>query len=234
VDIPFYVEHAKAARGPVLEVACGTGRVMIPSLQAGADIEGIDLHPGMLAVLRKRAGALGLTPRAELADMRDFTMPRRYKLITIPFRAFQHLTNTEDQLRTLRCLREHLEPGGSLIFNLFHPSFDALCSNPSITFPDREVVHPETGLPVVMHDASRELDRVQQLMNIEREIIESDARGYAHVIDRHAFTLRWTYKAEMELLLRLSGFTRWDVRGGFDGQPLEKDTDEMVWTAWKD
>jgi hypothetical protein len=47
-------------------------------------------------------------------------------------------------------------------------------------------------------------------------------------------TLRWTYKAEMELLLRNSGFTRWDVRGGFDGRPLEKDTDEMVWTVWKD
>ena len=233
-DIPFYLERAREARGAVLEVGCGTGRVLLPSLEAGADIDGIDLHAGMLQVLERRAAALGLKPRVTLADMRDFTMPRRYALITIPFRAFQHLYTTEDQLRALRCMREHLEPGGTLVYNVFHPSFEALCNADHPVHQDREVLHPDTGLPVVLHDVRRELDRVNQLMNVEREIIESDARGYAHVVDRHAFTLRWTYKAEMDLLLHAAGFTRWDVRGGFDGRPLEKDTDEMVWTAWKD
>jgi hypothetical protein len=47
-------------------------------------------------------------------------------------------------------------------------------------------------------------------------------------------TMRWTYRYEMELLLRNAGFVRWDVRGDFDGKPLENDTDEMIWTAWKD
>jgi hypothetical protein len=46
--------------------------------------------------------------------------------------------------------------------------------------------------------------------------------------------MRWTWRFEMELLLRAAGFTRWAVLGGFDGRPFEKDTDEMVWTAWKD
>ena len=107
-DIPFYVARAREARGPVLEVGCGTGRILLPTFQAGADIDGLDLHPGMIEVLRRKASALGLGPRVFRADMRDFTMPRRYALITIPFRAFMHNLTTDDQLRTLRCCREHL------------------------------------------------------------------------------------------------------------------------------
>ena len=92
---------------------CGTGRVLLPTLEASVDIEGLDLHPGMLDVLRKKAAALGPAPRVHLADMRDFTLARRFALITVPFRAFMHLLTTEDQLRALRCMREHLEAAHS-------------------------------------------------------------------------------------------------------------------------
>src|SRR6185503_13374195 len=126
VDIDFYVAAAKAARGPVLELACGTGRVMIPCLEAGADVDGLDLRADMLDALRRKAAAKGLVPRVVQGDMRDFTMPRRYSLITIPFRAFLHLQTTDDQLRALRCVRDHLEPGGALLFNVFHPGFEHL------------------------------------------------------------------------------------------------------------
>ena len=61
-----------------------------------------------------------------------------------------------------------------------------------------------------------------------------EIRGYAAATHKHAFQLRWVGKPEMELLLEAAGFKRWQVEGGFDGRPLERDTDEMVWTAWKD
>jgi hypothetical protein len=66
------------------------------------DIEGFGLHPGMLETLKRKAAALGLKPRLYRADMRDFTMPRRYALITIPFRGFMHLLDSEDVLNALR------------------------------------------------------------------------------------------------------------------------------------
>ena len=233
-DIPFWVKRAQQARGPVLEAGCGTGRVLLPTLEAGVDIEGIDLHPGMLDVLKQKAAAAGLAARVQLGDMRDFTMARRYALITIPFRAFMHLLTTEDQLRALRCMREHLEPGGALVLNLFYPTFERMVESGEEERVEREFPHPATGLPVALVSVRREYDRVRQLLRAEVELRESDARGYAGAVHMHKFALRWTYKFEMELLLRVAGFTRFDVLGGFDGRALTRDTDEMVWTAWRD
>lgn len=232
-DIPFYVARAREARGPALEVGCGTGRILLPTLQSGADIDGLDLHPGMLEVLKRKASALGLNPRVLKADMRDFTMPRRYALVTIPFRAFMHNLTTDDQLRTLRCCHEHLESGGALVYNLFYPSFDRLVAPDGEPYVEQEFPHPATGLPVVMI-TTRWADRVNQVMRVEREVRESGPRGEMAAVHRDRFSLRWTYRAEMELLLQGAGFTRWQVCGGFDQRPLLKDTDEMVWTAWKD
>lgn len=232
-DVAFYVARAQEAGGAVLEAGCGTGRILLPTLQAGVDIDGFDVHPGMIEVLRKKAASLGLKPRVSVADMRDFTMPRRYGLITIPFRAFMHVLTTDDQIAALRCLREHLEGGGALVFNVFYPSFEKMVAPDGEQTLEREFPHPETGLAIAMY-TTRRTDRVNQVLEVERDVVESDARGYATITHRDRFRLRWTWKAEMELLLRAAGFTRWEVRGGFDGRPLEKDTDEMVWTAWKD
>ena len=232
-DIPFYVARAKEARGAVLEAGCGTGRVLLPTLQAGADIDGFDIHPGMIEHLKQKAAGLGLAPRVSVADMRDFTMPRRYALITIPFRAFQHLLTTDDQVAALRCMREHLEGGGALIFNVFFPTFDKMVRPDGEQVLEQEFPHPVSGLPVAMY-ATRQTDRVNQILSVEREVVESDARGYAARTHRDRFRMRWTWKPEMELLLGAAGFSRWSVMGGYDGRPLEKDTDEMVWTAWKD
>ena len=232
-DIPFYVSRAREAGGPVLEAGCGTGRVLLPTLQAGLDIDGFDIHPGMIEVLRRKASTLGLSPRVTVADMRDFTMPRRYALITIPFRAFQHLLTTADQVAALRCMREHLDPGGALVFNVFFPTFEKMVQPDGEALLEREFPHPETGLPVAMY-VTRRTDRVNQVLSVEREVVESDARGYAGRTHKDRFRMRWTWKPEMELLLGAAGFSRWSVAGGFDGRPLENDRGEMVWTAWKD
>jgi SAM-dependent methyltransferase len=232
-DLDFYVAAARGAGGAVLEAACGTGRILIPTLQAGVDIDGFDLEPAMLERLKQKAAALGLAPRVYTADMRDFTLQRRYALVTVPFRAFMHLLTTDDQLRALRCMREHLEPGGALVLNFFYPSFERIANPGEEPRIEREFPHPETGLPVVLQGRTS-FDRVNQLLEAKQEVLVSDARGYVSATRARAFTLRWTYRYEMELLLEAAGFTRYAVAGGFDGRPLERDTDEMVWTAWRD
>lgn len=233
-DIDYYVGKAREAGGPVLEVGCGTGRVLLPSLQAGADIDGMDLRQDMLDRLAAKAEALGVKPKHLMqGDMRDFTMPRKYHLVTMPFRVFQHAMTTADQLKTLRIVREHLEPGGALVFNVFFPNYARLASPDGEKVLEREFEHPETGLPVTYHSAAWR-DRVNQTMRIEAEIQESDPRGYVGETHRYEFHMRWIFRAEMELLLYTAGYARFSVVGGFQGEPLDNDQAEMVWTAWRD
>lgn len=232
-DIDFYVDLARHAQGPALEVACGTGRIYLRALATGADIDGLDLNPAMLAVLERKAAAAGLKPRVRLGDMRDFTMPRRYALITIPFRSFMHVTEKADQVRALRCIREHLDPDGRLVFNVFYPNFEAIIgSNPEV-HSDRDVEDPRSGRVWRLHVTSYRADRVNQVARVEREFQELDEAGRVAHPHAHRFSMRWTWLFEMELLLEKAGFSRHHVAGGFDGRPLERDTDEMVWTAWR-
>ncbi|HVP14380.1 MAG TPA: class I SAM-dependent methyltransferase, partial [Terriglobales bacterium] len=194
-DIEFYVAQARAAGGPVLEVGCGTGRVYLPMLRAGADVDGFDLSRGMLEQLRRKAAALGLEPRVRQADMRDFTMPRRYALIVIPFRAFLHNLTTEDQLRTLRACREHLESGGRLVLDLFHPTFERLIEPADAWRLELEFAHPETGAPLALWSRV-ERDRVTQVMHVEMEFREMGPEDDVIARHPHAFDARWVYKAE--------------------------------------
>jgi len=232
-DLAFYVDAARAAEGPVLEAACGTGRVLLPTLEAGVDIDGFDLEPAMVEHLCAKAARRGFQPRVWVGDMRGFTAPRRYALVTIPFRAFMHLLTTDEQLRCLGSIRETLRPGGTLVMNLFYPSFAIITERDSRRVREREFRHPETGAPVVLWDTPR-YDRVSQTLRSEREVEFDDEGGAMRDVRRYSFTLRWTFRFEMELLLRAAGFSRWQVWGGFDRRPLERDTDEMVWAAWRD
>jgi SAM-dependent methyltransferase len=226
-DRDFYVELARGANGPVLEVACGTGRILIPCLQAGVDIDGLDLYPTMIEVLRRKATALRLNPGLHMADMRSFKLPRRYRLIFIAFNGFVHNLSTTDQIRTMKACRDHLLPGGSLVFNIFYPSMEIIGGPEGEPVLELETKHRVTGLPVRIYD-TRRLNRVDQIQHSSIEIQELDGQG--RVIASHVSEtrMRWTFKPEMELLLNTAGFTEWRIYGGFDRRPLTQETDLMV------
>jgi cyclopropane fatty-acyl-phospholipid synthase-like methyltransferase len=125
-DIPygldFYVSLALEANGTVLDVACGTGRILLPCLQAGVDVESLDLFEPMLTTLGEKAAALNLSPQLHHCDMRSFSLTRRFALVMIPFNAFVHNMTQAAQMSCLQCCREHLLSGGQPVFDTFFPS----------------------------------------------------------------------------------------------------------------
>jgi SAM-dependent methyltransferase len=229
--LDFYVGLARQANGPVLEVACGTGRVLVPCLQAGVDIEGLDLFEPLLEKLRCKASALGLSPRLHQADMSDFSLPRRFGLVMIPFNAFIHNMTQEAQIRCLTLCREHLSPGGMLAFDTYFPSVEYLATPPHTRVLEGEMPHPETRLPMRMYD-TRTIDRVAQTQHSLNELELLAADGSVAAVHRSQISLRYLFKHEMELLLRIAGFARWEIHGDFEGRPLTRDTDAMIVTAW--
>ncbi len=229
--LDFYVALAREASGPVLDIACGTGRILLPCLQAGVDIEGLDLFEPMLKTLRAKASALGLSPRLHQADMSDFSLSRRFGLVMIPFNAFIHNMTQEAQIRCLRLCRQHLLPGGELTFDTFFPSLEIIGTPEKTRVLEGEMPHPQTGLPIRMYD-TRSFDRVAQVQHSLNEIELLAADGSVQTVHRSEISSRYIYKHEMALLLRVAGFSRWEIYGDFDRRPLIRENDAMVVTAW--
>ena len=127
-DVEFYVEEARATGGPVVELACGTGRITVPVAKAGIRAIGVDASTGMLAVAREYGESEGVGELIDLrrGDMRDPPVSERVPLVLIPFRSLLHMTTEVDRLRALSAARELLVPGGRLVFDVFAPSNEDL------------------------------------------------------------------------------------------------------------
>jgi len=239
-DIAPHVELVRGAGGPALEAACGNGRLLIPVLEAGLACDGFDYAESMLASLRQKLAAKRLIANVVHADMRDFSLARRYALIIVPFNSFLHNLTQADQLKTLRGLRHHLELGGRLVMTVFHPSAAKLIEWDGAEKQLKQLAHGDGR--VTVWDRADD-DRVEQVRHMTRRIEFSDARGEVTRRETVTFDLRYVYKPEMELLLHVAGFSRWEARplfaaytdaGSVTGDRPLREGDNIQWTAWKD
>lgn len=123
-DVEFYRQYAGQCQSPVLELACGTGRLMIPLAEAGSEVYGVDISSEMLEVCRWKVEQHKLSNRVHLSlgDMIDFELPRRdFELAFIALRSFMHLFTQSDQLACLHQVYKHLQPGGRFILDVIAP-----------------------------------------------------------------------------------------------------------------
>jgi SAM-dependent methyltransferase len=121
VDNDYYLRQIAASHGRVLEIGVGTGRLLCEALRRGADIEGVDLSPSMVAKAQTKLPEADRW-RVRVADAVTMSLGRRYALIVAPFRVLSHVMRVEDQLRLLDNVHAHLDPGGRFIFDLYVPS----------------------------------------------------------------------------------------------------------------
>jgi SAM-dependent methyltransferase len=237
-DINFYVEAAREAGGPVLEVGCGTGRVLIPAARAGIDIVGLDLSTHMLGVCRERLAneSPQVQSRVQLveADMREFRLSQMFRLATIPFRPFQHLTTVADQLSCLESIRRHLVDDGLLILDIFNPSLDALVNRP---IGEELDVEPEfttqDGRRVIRRHKTVAQDRFNQVNQFELiyYVTHPDGREERLI---HAFAMRYLFRFEAEHLLARAGFQVEHLYADFDKSPYgSKYPGELIFVARK-
>lgn len=228
----FYLSLAKEANGRILDVACGTGRILIPILQAGLEADGVDLFAPMLERCREKASVLGFQPDLFQSDMASFSLGRKYAFIFIAFNAFVHNLTAEAQIGCLQSCREHLQLGGLLAFDGFFPAAQYKMSPQNVRILEGEISHPATGFPVRMYD-TRTFDEVEQTQHSFNEMELLDGEGNVAQVFPSQTDIRWIHKNEMELLLRCAGFERWEILGGFDGRPLMQATDQMIVKAWR-
>lgn len=237
-DVAFFVEAAKESGGPVLEIGCGTGRILIPTAQAGIKIVGLDLSSDMLRVCRERLlhepEDVQSNVRLVQADMRDFDLSQRFTLVTVPFRPFQHLTTVEDQRTCLECIHRHLDEDGRLILDLFNPSLQMLVEvtvgqefgeESEFTVPDgRRVIR---RFKFVSKDFFNQINHVEMIYYVTHP----DGRKERLV---HAFPMRYLFRFEAEHLLERCGFQVEHLYADYDKNPYgSKYPGELIFVAKK-
>jgi SAM-dependent methyltransferase len=236
-DIQFYVHEAQQAGSPVLELGCGTGRVLLPIAEAGCTIVGLDRVPAMLARAKQKLATLPPATQQRITlvagDMRDFALGQRFPLVLIPFRAFQHLLTPEDQRHALRCIRDHLTADGRLLCHLFAPRLDIIVAHGgplgAALKKDAEFLHPVTGHRVVVWE-TRQYDPEHQRLEQDRIFEEWDREGRVVARTSSPLTLRYVYRYEMQYLLELAGYTVEALYGDFHRGPFCYGG-EQIWVA---
>ena len=236
--MPFYTALAADAGGPLLELGCGTGRVLAPcaaAMGSGVAAVGVDISPAMLARARARMAASGLQDRVrlELGDLRTVRLDSRFPLVTVPFRSLFHLPSDDDWLAALATVRVHLEPGGRFAGDVFVPDPDLIASRQDHHGFAGEVRHPDTGQRVALWEHTS-FDPVAQVATKRRvsEVLDEDGL----VLERRhrLLEVHFRYPNEVLRLLEAAGFTVEQVFGGFDGRPLDSAAEDLIWVARAD
>jgi SAM-dependent methyltransferase len=210
-DVSFYVEEAKRAGGPVIELAVGTGRVAVPTAAAGIRVIGVDSSPGMLEVCRERAELAGVAGLLDLrlGDISDPPVEEHVRLVTCPFRSYLHLPDDAARLGALRAARELLVPGGRLVFDVFAPAPDDIADTHG-RWLERE--------PGIFERAD---------WDTRERTLTLSVRGESGAT---TFTLAWLSNDEWRALLEQAGFQLVASYGWFDRRPYNGGED-TVWVA---
>ena len=157
----FYAEEARRSSGPVLELACGTGQLLVPIARSGLRAVGLDLSAAMLVAARERAKSVSAAVDLIEADMRSFDLGEQFALVFVARNSLLHLHSVEDFISCFESIRRHLRPGGVLIFDIFNPNVEILARPPLQRYPLMRISHPARGEIVI--EATSDYDAATQV-----------------------------------------------------------------------
>ena len=224
-DVPFYLDLARRYGGPVLEIACGTGRVLLEIARIGIEIWGIDFSKEQLAVLHSKLlkepeRTRGLV-RTFRDDMRTFSLDRKFGLVIIPFRPMQHMYAIEDQISALNAAKAHLSPEGVLAFDVFYPDYSVLLQPLGKETLELEWHAPDDPAHVVRRYFKR--TRVEFLhQHFEGEFIFRTFDGDRLIgEERSQFKLGYYTYPHLLLLFRHCGLEVVEQYGSFKKDPID-------------
>jgi ubiquinone/menaquinone biosynthesis C-methylase UbiE len=231
-DVDLYLGYASLVGGPILELGCGTGRLLAPLSETGLPVTGIDPSVAMLERARVRlqsiGGATGIT--LQQGDMRDLSaFPRSgFRLVIVAINSFLHLETVQDQIETLRQVLNVLDRDGLLVLDLFNPAPDTLARmDDRYTFDAHWAT--DSGSSVERY-SYRQLDSASQIVTTT---LFYDTISESGIVHRRtaSYTMRYIHRFELELLLTLAGFEIEGIYGSYSLDALEHDSEHLIAVA---
>jgi SAM-dependent methyltransferase len=224
---------------PVLDVACGAGRLLVPYVAAGLDVDGCDASPDMVELCRQAAAAVGASPTLTCQAMHELDLPRRYRTIIVCGGLGLGSTREQDQ-QALRRLHDHLEPGGRLVLDNEVPYSDGThwrlwpsgqrggLPEPAGTpaerrlGPDGDEYALVSGLLDLDPLGQQEAWEIQAYRWRDGALIEQE---------RHRLTSNLYFRGELVMMLERAGFAEVGVRGEYNDLPPTADDNFLVYVA---
>lgn len=230
-DLLMIQQFAARCGSPLLEIGCGTGRLLVPLAQEGYAITGVDNSPSMLERAREKVRAAALEDRATLVqqDVLDLDLGRRFTLAFLAINTFMHLLTTDEQLAALGRIREHLLPGGLLLLDLFNPDLPTLLDCDGRLTLVKELLDEATGERLLKF-YSRTVDLERQLLHMTFIVDAVDQQG---ILRRQVFpfSIRFLFRYELELLLLHAGFQVEAIYGSYDLDEYASDSGKLIAVA---
>jgi SAM-dependent methyltransferase len=230
-DVGFYADCAARVPGPVLELACGTGRISLPLIKRGCQVHALDASLPMLKELTRKAELLlSEEEKSRLHiywnDMRDWDLTRKFSLILCAYSAFTYLVNDEDQASALRRVYSHLTHGGLFVLDTFIPHYEVLLLPDSHVFFDYQR-HINGGI-LLERQKTIQKDLTHQINVITRtyRMLSSDGEPQSTLVTKER--IRYYFHGELVTLLQSHGFEVLEQYGGFERHPYDYRESMMV------
>ena len=238
-ELAFYQGFIERDGQPALDLGCGTGRLLLPLLRAGLDVDGCDLSPDMLALCRQRAEQEGLAPNLYQQAFHELDLPRAYRTIFI-CDSFGIGGNRERDLEALRRCGRQLAPGGVLVFNSYLPDDDPEAWNSWL--PDRRAALPEAWPETDMRKRAADGDEIaisSRLVALDplaqRQTRQIRARLWrlGEIIAEEEGILQENLCCyhDLRLMLASAGFASVEVRAGYSDRPAANADTMLVFIA---
>jgi SAM-dependent methyltransferase len=241
VDLPFYVElaveHGQRSVDPILEIACGTGRVLLPIARKGIAIHGVDNSLPMLEVLRTRLTGEAPEVRQRVTlhegDMRTFHLEAQYPLVIMPFRPMQHMLTVQDQVSALSTAASHLSDTGILAFDVFYPKFEMLAAKMGEELPEMEWTPTSEPTTIVRRYFRKEsVDKINQVFSFSF-IYRTFHANEMILEETEAFKLSYFTYPHLRALFLLAGLEPVAEYGSFAKAPLDNNAEQMIFLLRK-
>jgi SAM-dependent methyltransferase len=212
--VSFYVELARQQAGAVLELACGTGQLIVPAGMLGLASVGLDRSAAMLNAAKRRAAAAGAPVAFLRSDMRDFALGRHFDLIFVARNSLLHLLSTADLLAAFTAVRRHLAPKGIFAFDIFNPDVSMLAGPRGRRLHVMDV--PTAAFGDVRVEQTRDYDPAAQV-NRSTWYISTADKPDAWIVP---LVLRSIFPQELPLLISAAGLELIDRFGDLSRQPF--------------
>ena len=227
-----YVALVRERGGPVLELGCGTGRLVLPLARAGCEVWGLDLYHDMLEACRTKLAREAPDVRARVTlvegDARAFDLRRIFPVVTAPCNFLDNLLEAADLARAFGCVARHLAADGVFVVDSSAPDLPSMVRAHG-QVQVGEFTHPETGRRLVSRFTPR-FDFVRQIETDEIEVEEADGDAVVRRA-RTTMTVTWHHPRELEGALVAAGLEVLGVYGSVDGKPLRERGGDVVLLA---